>query len=112
MIRASAVLLAATVSNGLRVAPVAPHGVARSSVIRMDDIPQTLVSDVVETERDDFVCSFEMPKKGISEYGTAEMKFKPLLATKSECVVVRYSLPFGLKAQPQGRIVVITEDGP
>lgn len=41
-----------------------------------------------------------------------EMKFKPLLATASECVVVRYELPFGLAAEPRGRIVVVTEDGP
>jgi len=50
--------------------------------------------------------------QGIAEYGTAQMKFKPLLATASELVVIRYDLPFGLAAEPRGRVVVITEDGP
>ena len=40
------------------------------------------------------------------------MKFKPLLATESELVVVRYDLPFGLAAEPKGRVVVVTKDGP
>ena len=66
----------------------------------------------MESNRADFTCSFEIPKKGIAEYGTCNMNFKPLLATASECVVVRIDLPFGLKAEPRGRVVVITEDGP
>ena len=78
----------------------------------MDDIRQTRVSNVVESNRPDFQCSFEIPKKGIAEYGECQMKFKPLLATGSECVVVRYDLPFGLAAEPRGRIVVVTKDGP
>ena len=78
----------------------------------MDDIQQTRVSNVVESNRPDFQCSFEIPKKGIAEYGECQMKFKPLLATGSECVVVRYDLPFGLAAEPRGRIVVVTKDGP
>ena len=85
---------------------------SRSSLIRMDDIQQTRVSNVVESNRPDFQCSFEIPKKGIAEYGECQMKFKPLLATGSECVVVRYDLPFGLAAEPRGRIVVVTKDGP
>ena len=88
------------------------HISSRSSLIRMDDIQQTRVSNVVESNRPDFQCSFEIPKKGIAEYGECQMKFKPLLATGSECVVVRYDLPFGLAAEPRGRIVVVTKDGP
>jgi len=82
-------------------------------VIRMDDIPQArpTSSSVVESMREDFQCSFEIPKKGISEYGVCEMNFKPLLATDSELVVVRYDLPFGLSAEPRGRVVVVTKDG-
>jgi len=80
--------------------------------VRMDDIPQSRASNVVQADREDFTCEFEIPKKGISEYGTAQMRFKPLLATASELVVVRYDLPFGLSAEPRGRVVVITKDGP
>ena len=83
----------------------------RASVPRMDDIPQTRASTVVESTRENFVCSFEIPKKGIAEYGTVEMNFKPLLATESEVVVVRQQLPFGLKAAPAGRVVRVTADG-
>ena len=95
-------------------APMAPRAAfsTRSSLIRMDDIRQTRVSNVVESNRPDFQCSFEIPKKGIAEYGECQMKFKPLLATGSECVVVRYDLPFGLAAEPRGRVVVVTKDGP
>ena len=83
-------------------APMAPRAAfsTRSSLIRMDDIRQTRVSNVVESNRPDFQCSFEIPKKGIAEYGECQMKFKPLLATGSECVVVRYDLPFGPTGSP------------
>eukprot|EP00316_Scyphosphaera_apsteinii_P024737 CAMPEP_0119326710 /NCGR_PEP_ID=MMETSP1333-20130426/69106_1 /TAXON_ID=418940 /ORGANISM="Scyphosphaera apsteinii, Strain RCC1455" /LENGTH=144 /DNA_ID=CAMNT_0007335093 /DNA_START=150 /DNA_END=584 /DNA_ORIENTATION=- len=78
----------------------------------MDDIQQTKPdSGVLLVDRPEFVCSFEIPKKGISEYGTVNMKFKPLLATESELVVVRYDLPFGLSAEPKGRVAVVTADG-
>ncbi|KAJ1620906.1 hypothetical protein T492DRAFT_372772 [Pavlovales sp. CCMP2436] len=39
------------------------------------------------------------------------MKFKPVLV-ESEAVVVRYQLPFGLNAEPKGRVAVVTKDGP
>ena len=80
----------------------------------MDDFPQVKPksSNVVESDRPNFAASFEIPKKGIAEYGTCNMQFKPLLATDSECVVVRYDLPFGLAAEPRGRVVVVTKDGP
>ena len=54
---------------------------------------------------ENFACEFEIPKKGIAEYGVVQMNFKPLLATNSELVVVRYDLPFGLSAEPAGRVV-------
>lgn len=68
-------------------------------------------SGIEVVDRPEFTCSFEMPKKSIAEYGTANMKFKPLLV-ESEVVVVRYQLPFGLNAEPRGRVAVITKDGP
>jgi hypothetical protein len=39
------------------------------------------------------------------------MNFPPLLV-ESELVVVRYQLPFGLNAEPKGRVCVVTKDGP
>merc|ERR1711957_857201 len=60
--------------------------------------------------RPPFACSFEIPKKGISEYGMCNMKFKPLL-TDSELVMATYTLPFGLSAEPKGRVVSVTKDG-
>ena len=90
--------------------PASRTTLARAAM-RMDDIPMTKVSkDVVESNRENFACSFEIPKKGISEYGTVNMNFKPILATASELVVVTYKLPFGLAAEPKGRVVVVSKD--
>ena len=79
----------------------------------MDDIPMVKAPspNVVASTRENFECSFEIPKKGIAEYGTVNMNFAPLLATNSELVVVRYELPFGLSAEPRGRVVAVTADG-
>jgi hypothetical protein len=65
-----------------------------------------------QTERDDFEFSFEIPKKGIADVGTAEVRLPPVLE-ESELVVVRYDLPFGLDAAPDEKIgqVVVTKDG-
>jgi hypothetical protein len=60
--------------------------------------------------RDEFEFSFEMPKKGIAEYGTAQVKLPPVLPN-SEIVVVRYDLPFGLNAAPSNDQIVVTQDG-
>jgi hypothetical protein len=62
--------------------------------------------------RDDFEFSFEIPKKGIADVGTAEVKLPPVLE-KSDLVVVRYDLPFGLDASPDKKSgqVVVTKDG-
>lgn len=80
--------------------------------VRMDDLGgQKPSSGIRVVDRPEFTCSFEMPKKSIAEYGTANMKFKPLLV-ESEALVVRYELPFGLNAEPRGRVAVITKDGP
>merc|ERR1719453_698091 len=65
---------------------------------------------VQEVEREKFTCSFEIPAKGITEYGTCNMEFKPILV-ESELVVVKYDLPFGLSAEPRGRVVAVTKDG-
>ena len=83
----------------------------RSTIVRMDDIPMVKAdTGVVPTDRPPFSCSFEIPKKGISEYGTCNLNFKPLL-TDSELVMVTYPLPFGLSAEPKGRVVAVTKDG-
>ena len=63
--------------------------------------------------RGDFEYSFELPKKGIADIGSAEVKLPPLLEA-SEIIVVRYDLPFGLSAEPspaQNGEVVVTKDG-
>jgi hypothetical protein len=62
--------------------------------------------------RPDFEFSFEIPKKGIADVGTAEVRLPPLLE-KSEVIVVRYDLPFGLNAEPDKASgqVVVTKDG-
>jgi|Transcript_966 hypothetical protein len=64
------------------------------------------------TGRPDFEFSFEVPKKGIADVGTAEVKLPPLLKS-SEIIVVRYDLPFGLNAAPDAASgqVVVTQDG-
>lgn len=62
--------------------------------------------------RPDYEFSFEIPKKGIADIGTAEVRLPPLLE-KSELVIVRYDLPFGLSAEPDAASgqVVVTKDG-
>jgi hypothetical protein len=81
------------------------------AALRMDDIPMKKDDRGVQPKnRPPFACSFEIPAKGIAEYGTVNMKFKPLL-TDSELVQVTYSLPFGLSAEPKGRVVSVTADG-
>ena len=46
----------------------------RTAALRMDDIPMTKDTRGVEPKkRDPFVCSFEIPAKGIAEYGTVNM---------------------------------------
>uniref|UniRef100_A0A7S3QGM8 Uncharacterized protein n=1 Tax=Chaetoceros debilis TaxID=122233 RepID=A0A7S3QGM8_9STRA len=69
-----------------------------------------------DSGRPDFEFSFEIPKKGISDVGTAEVKLPPIL-DNSEIVIVRYDLPFGLNAAPDeahasGQVqVVVQADG-
>ena len=72
---------------------------------------------VYSTDRPNFDFSFEIPKKGIADVGTAEVTLPPLLES-SDVVVVRYALPFGLSAEPDkgnnssGQVqVVVTKDG-
>ena len=110
---ALAALLSVSVAYSLNAPRASMMQARRVAAPRMDDFPQMKAVDpnVVTSNRENFACSFEIPKKGISEYGTVNMNFKPLLATKSELVVVRYDLPFGLSAEPKGRVVVVTKDG-
>lgn len=67
---------------------------------------------IYEADRPDFEFSFEIPKKGIADIGTAEVRLAPLLEN-SEVIVVRYDLPFGLNAEPDAASgqVVVTKDG-
>ena len=87
------VLSAAASASALMTPQLSSHARAsRTAVLRMDDIPMTKPdTGVVPTARPPFVCSFEIPKKGIAEYGTCNMNFKPLL-TNSELVMVTYEL--------------------
>ena len=52
----------------------------------------------------------QIPKKGISEYGTCQCKLAPLLED-SACVTIEMQLPLGLNAEPQDGKVVVTKDG-
>ena len=113
-------MLAAAAINLLALSLLPPQSVLpsaqplrRARSPSMDDFPQTRAADpnVMESTRANFACSFEIPKKGISEYGTVNMNFKPLLATDSELVVVRNELPLELSAEPKGRVVAVTKDG-
>ena len=67
---------------------------------------------IYDNARPDFEFSFEIPKKGIADVGTAEVRLPPLLEN-SEVIVVRYDLPFGLNAAPDEASgqVVVTQDG-
>ena len=70
----------------------------RAAALRMDDIPMKKDDRGVQPKnRPPFACSFEIPKKGISEYGMCNMKFKPLL-TDSE--VPALSLCRAVKGTP------------
>jgi len=73
---------------------------------------KTSTTAIHETDRPEFEFSFEIPKKGIADIGTAEVRLPPLLEN-SEVVVVRYDLPFGLDAAPDAASgqVVVTKDG-
>lgn len=105
------VLSAAASASALMTPQLSSARASRAAVLRMDDIPMTKPNTgVVPTARPPFACSFEIPKKGIAEYGTCNMNFKPLL-TNSELVMVTYELPFGLSAEPKGRVVAVTADG-
>ena len=61
--------------------------------------------------RDKFWVEFEIPKKGISEYGTCQAKLAPLLEA-SDCVTIELKLPLGLNAEPEDGKVVVKKDGP
>lgn len=101
-------------ASALQLTPAVRSLQRNVPAIRMDDMKMTKMKDpnVLEGKnRPNFACSFEIPKKGISEYGTVNMNFKPLLATQSELVVVTYDLPFELSAEPNGRVVSVTKDG-
>jgi len=67
------------------------------------------VADMAES-REKFWIEFEIPKKGIAEYGTCQAKLAPLMDS-SECVTIETPLPLGLSAEPQDGRVVVTQGG-
>mmetsp|Transcript_17015 Transcript_17015/g.16434 ORF Transcript_17015/g.16434 Transcript_17015/m.16434 type:complete len:166 (-) Transcript_17015:321-818(-) len=78
----------------------------------LNKIKSNPISAMSMSERPDFEFSFEIPKKGIADVGTAEVKLPPILEN-SEIVIVRYDLPFGLNAAPDDASgqVVVQQDG-
>lgn len=104
-------LLAASTANGFSLgfgAGVQP----RASTTRLHEQEEGAEpdADTGSTGRPNFDFSFVIPKKGIADVGTAEVSLPPILES-SELVVVRYDLPFGLSAEPQGGQVIVTKDG-
>ena len=97
---------------------LAPHGtvvalnMASDSDEGAEETPETTTTSKNAFGRDDFVFSFEIPKKGIADVGSAEVSLPPVLE-QSEVVIVRYELPFGLNAEPNNdkTQVVVTQDG-
>lgn len=89
------------------------RGSRRSIACHAVEDPSEMEGDELQKgERPDFTFYFQMPSKGISDNGIADVKLAPILA-KSELVIVRYDIPFGLNAAPDeasGQIVV-TKDG-
>jgi len=73
---------------------------------------RTHSTTAVHDGRPNFDFSFEIPKKGIADMGTAEVRLPPLLEN-SDVVVVRYDLPFGLAVEPDKAMgqIVVTKDG-
>mmetsp|Transcript_26614 Transcript_26614/g.46225 ORF Transcript_26614/g.46225 Transcript_26614/m.46225 type:complete len:174 (+) Transcript_26614:65-586(+) len=102
-------LLASSVANGFVTNNPRIPSTSRTDNARLFEQVEG-EEETSEQGRPDFEFSFEVPKKGISDIGTAEVKLPPLLEN-SELVVVRYDLPFGLSAEPKDGQVVVTKDG-
>merc|ERR1719440_412921 len=95
MLSRVSILTFASVASALRVGQAAP----RTSAMHMN------VAD-----REKFWVEFEIPKKGIAEYGTCQAKLAPLLDS-SECITIESKLPLALSAEPADGRVVVTADG-
>jgi hypothetical protein len=114
----AAAVAVVTRANAFSVVPSSSSSAnaVRQTTSLFADVPDTPTeSTAVESEnggRPEFEFSFEIPKKGISDVGTAEVRLPPVLE-KSELVIVRYDLPFGLNAEPDTASgqVVVTKDG-
>eukprot|EP00578_Thalassiosira_sp_NH16_P011250 CAMPEP_0181110536 /NCGR_PEP_ID=MMETSP1071-20121207/18770_1 /TAXON_ID=35127 /ORGANISM="Thalassiosira sp., Strain NH16" /LENGTH=173 /DNA_ID=CAMNT_0023194321 /DNA_START=70 /DNA_END=591 /DNA_ORIENTATION=+ len=101
-------LASITLTNGFVTNnPRLPFPSSRTSLFEQEEEASTSPG---EQARPDFEFSFEIPKKGIADIGTAEVSLPPILDS-SEIVVVRYDLPFGLSAEPQNGQVIVTKDG-
>jgi len=103
MLRALLCLVAST--SALRIATVPRTN--RATVLRMSEMS---AADTYAANREKFWVEFEIPKKGIAEYGTCQAKLAPLLES-SECITLETVLPFGLSAEPQDGRVIVTKDG-
>lgn len=112
IISALLALSSLTATNGF--VTTNPTHVPSSITSRTDNASFRLFAEEPPQEagRPDFEFSFEIPKKGIADVGTAEVKLPPILEN-SQVVVVRYELPFGLSAEPckESGQVVVTKDG-
>ena len=101
----SLLLAISSCTNGFVVVPCALNKINMKSNPLSVATTTTIMS---MSDRPDFEFSFEIPKKGIADVGTANVKLPPLLPN-SEIVIVRYELPFGLNAAPDeasGQVVV------
>ena len=103
LLSVSLLLAISSCTNGFVVVPCALNK------MNMKSNPLSVATTIMSmSDRPDFEFSFEIPKKGIADVGTANVKLPPLLPN-SEIVVVRYELPFGLNAAPDeasGQVVV------
>jgi len=113
----SAAVAVVTHASAFAVVPSSSASAVRQTTSLFADVPDTPTGETnaVESEnggRPEFVFEFEIPKKGIADVGTAEVRLPPVLE-KSELVVVRYELPFGLSAEPDTASgqVIVTKDG-
>ena len=103
LLSVSLLLAISSCTNGFVVVP------CTLNKMNMKSNPLSVATTIMSmSDRPDFEFSFEIPKKGIADVGTANVKLPPLLPN-SEIVVVRYELPFGLNAAPDeasGQVVV------
>lgn len=99
-------------ASALNIPYAAPRVARHPRVIssRMDEAATVDNSAGIIADREKFWLEFEIPKKGIAEYGTCQANLAPLLES-SECITLTTELPFGLAAEPKDGLVVVTKEG-